>query len=92
MQQSLTEAKALAERLTAAPVRISSRAGDEGRLFGSVTVADLADALERTAGVHIDRKRIHLPEPIRSVGTHEVSVHLHPDVNATVTVEVLGTK
>src|SRR2546422_7114287 len=67
VQQAVTEAKATAERLGAAPLRISSRAGEDGRLFGSVTVADVAEAIQQTAGVTIDRKRIHLPEPIRSV-------------------------
>jgi large subunit ribosomal protein L9 len=89
VHQALTEARATAERLGAAPLRISSRAGDDGRLFGSVTVADVADAIQQTAGLGIDRKRIHMPEPIRSVGTHEVTVHLHPEVNASVSVEVV---
>ena len=88
-QQALTEARATADRLGAAPLRIPSRAGDDGRLFGSVTVADVADAIQQTAGVDVDRKRIHLPEPIRSVGTHEVTIHLHPEVNASVSVEVV---
>jgi large subunit ribosomal protein L9 len=89
VQQALIEARATAERLGASPLRIPSRAGEDGRLFGSVTVADVADAIQQTAGVSIDRKRIHLPEPIRSVGTHEVSIHLHPEVNASVSVEVV---
>jgi large subunit ribosomal protein L9 len=89
VQQAVTEARATAERLGAAPLRISSRAGEDGRLFGSVTVADVADAIQQTAGVSIDRKRIHLPDPIRSVGTHEVTIHLHPEVNASVSVEVV---
>jgi large subunit ribosomal protein L9 len=89
VQQAVTDARATAERLGAAPLRISSRAGDDGRLFGSVTVADVADAIQQSAGVNIDRKRIHLPEPIRSVGTHEVTIHLHPEVNASVSVEVV---
>jgi large subunit ribosomal protein L9 len=91
VEQAVTEARALAGRLAAAPLQIPSRAGEDGRLFGSVTVVDVADAIERTAGVTVDRKRIHLPEPIRSVGTHDVTVHLHPDVDASVTVEVVAT-
>jgi large subunit ribosomal protein L9 len=88
VQLARTEASATAERLAAAPLRISSRAGEDGRLFGSVTVTDVADAIEKATGLSIDRKRIHLAEPIRSVGTHEVTVHLHPEVNASVSVEV----
>jgi large subunit ribosomal protein L9 len=89
VQQAVTEANATAERLGSAPLRISSRAGEDGRLFGSITVADVAEAIEKSTGVSIDRKRIHLAEPIRSVGTHEVTVHLHPEVNASVSVEVV---
>ena len=90
VQQALTEARTTADELEKIPLRISSRAGEDGRLFGSITVADVADAIQRSASLSIDRKRIHLPEPIRSVGTHEVTVHLHPDVNATVSVEVVA--
>lgn len=89
LRRTLEEATGLAERLSSAPLRISAKAGEEGRLFGSITVADIADELERSSGAPIDRKRVHLPEPIRSIGTHEVTVHLHPDVNAVVTVEVV---
>jgi large subunit ribosomal protein L9 len=89
LRRTLEEATGLAERLSSAPLRISAKAGEEGRLFGSITVADIADELERSLGASIDRKRVHLPEPIRSIGTHEVTVHLHPDVNAVVTVEVV---
>jgi len=92
VEEALTEARAAAERLSAAPLRILARAGEDGRLFGSITVIDVAAAIEKAAGLTIDRKRIHLPEPIRSVGTHAVAVHLHPDVNASVTVEVVAQK
>jgi large subunit ribosomal protein L9 len=82
------EAEALAERLGAARVRLKHRAGDEGKLFGSITAQDLAEEIEKQAGEPVDRRSIHLDEPIRSVGSHEVQVRLHPDVTATVTVEV----
>jgi large subunit ribosomal protein L9 len=90
VQKAVGEAQAMADKLAATPVRIPARAGEEGRLFGSITVVDVAEELTKLAGEPIDRKRIHLPEPIRSVGTHEVTVHLHPEVNATVTVEVVA--
>jgi large subunit ribosomal protein L9 len=79
-------------QLRKAPVRIRAKAGAEGKLFGSITVADVAEELQRGAGVPIDRKRVHLAEPIRSVGIHEVTVHLHPEVNASVTIEVLAQR
>src|SRR5436305_9017443 len=82
------EAEVLAERISGASLRVSVKAGEGGRLFGSVTAADLADELTRQIGEAVDRRMIHLDEPIRSVGVHEVSVHLHPEVNATVSVEI----
>jgi large subunit ribosomal protein L9 len=82
------EAEALAERIGASPLKVKVKAGEGGRLFGSVTAADLAEELERQTGEKIDRRMIHLEEPIRSVGVHEVSIHLHPEVNAAVSVEI----
>jgi large subunit ribosomal protein L9 len=84
----LEAAQAIAERLTASSLRVPAKAGEEGRLFGSITVHHLAEEIEKLAGVPIDRRQI-VVEPIRSVGTHEVMVHLHPQVNPTVTVEVV---
>jgi large subunit ribosomal protein L9 len=89
VRASLEEATDTASRLTASPVRIAAKAGEGGRLFGSMPSHALADEIEKATGVAVDRKAINLPEPIRSVGTHEVVIHLHPDVNATVTVEVV---
>jgi large subunit ribosomal protein L9 len=85
---TLEAAQAIAERLKSTPLRIPAKAGEDGRLFGSITVHHVADEIEKIAGAEIDRKQIHLTEPIRSIGAHEVTVHLHPDVDATVTVQV----
>ena len=82
------EAEALAERISGSPIKVRAKAGEGGRLFGSVTAADLADELERQTGEIIDRRMIHLEEPIRSVGVHEVRIHLHPEVNAPISVEI----
>ena len=82
------EFEAVAERLSQAKVRVSHRAGEEGKLFGSITAQELAEEIEKQAGEAIDRRAIQLEEPIRSVGSHEIRVRLHPDVTATVTVEV----
>ena len=86
---TLEAAQGVAGRLSAAPLRVPAKAGDDGRLFGSITVHHLAEEIEKLAGVPIDRRDISA-EPIRSVGTHEVTVHLHPEVNATVVVEVVA--
>jgi large subunit ribosomal protein L9 len=82
------EAEAVAERIGASPLKVKVKAGEGGRLFGSVTAADLAEELERQTGEKVDRRMIHLDEPIRSVGVHEVTIHLHPDVNAAISVEI----
>jgi large subunit ribosomal protein L9 len=82
------EAKALSERITASPIKVRAKAGEGGRLFGSVTAADLAEEIERQTGEKIDRRLIHLDEPIRSMGVHEVRIHLHPEVNAALSVEI----
>jgi len=80
--------EALAARIIQTPVVVTARAGEEGKLFGSVTAADIAEALSSQAGVPIDRRDVHLDEPIRSIGTHEVTVHLHPEVDPVITVDV----
>ena len=76
--------------LASTPVYISARAGEEGRLFGSVTKSDVARAVEDQLEEVIDRHNIRLDDPIRTLGTHQVEVHLHPEVNALVTVEVIS--
>jgi large subunit ribosomal protein L9 len=82
------EAEALAARLTASPLVVTARAGEEGKLFGSITAADLVEEIERSSGVTVDRHDVELPEPIRSVGAHDVRVKLHPDVDVALSVEV----
>jgi large subunit ribosomal protein L9 len=85
------EFEALASRLIAeGPLRVSARAGDEGKLFGSITAADIADAVAQRTGVRVDRRDIHLDEPIRSVGAHEVRVKLFHEVEPVITVEVIA--
>jgi large subunit ribosomal protein L9 len=82
-------AETVARVLTATTVQIPVRAGTGGRLFGSVTAADVVAAVERQAGAVIDRRRVDLAEPIKTVGVHHVAVRLHGDVVAHVTVDVV---
>ena len=82
------EFEAIAARIIQAPIVVTARAGEEGKLFGSVTAADIAAALSAETGVAVDRRDVHLDEPIRSVGTHEVTVHLHPEVDPVITIDV----
>jgi large subunit ribosomal protein L9 len=83
-------AEELASRLAPNVVRIPVKAGAEGRLFGSVTPADVVEAVAAQAGVELDRRRVHLDEPIRALGVHEVPVRLHPEVELRLTVEVVA--
>ena len=83
-------AEVVARELVASVIRIPMKAGAEGRLFGSVTAADVVDAVQTQAGVELDRRRLHLTEPIKSLGTHEVPVKLHTDVEFQITVEVVA--
>ncbi|MFT4187856.1 MAG: 50S ribosomal protein L9 [Aeromicrobium sp.] len=85
------EATALRDRLQSAPVNVPVRAGEGGRLFGSVTVADIASALEAAGGA-VDKRRIEVGNPIKSLGAHTVSVRVHPEVTATVKLNVVAAK
>ncbi len=83
------EYEAIASKLIAAgTLTIAARAGDEGKLFGSVTAADISAAVQAQSGVEVDKKDVHLDEPIRSVGTHEVRVKLFHEVEPVLIVEV----
>jgi large subunit ribosomal protein L9 len=88
VSQAQSEAQEVADRLTANPIKVRARVGEEGRLFGSVTATEVAEEIERQTGVKVDRRDVRLDEPIRSVGVHEVTVHLFTDVDAAVPVEV----
>jgi large subunit ribosomal protein L9 len=85
-------ARALAERLTAAPVVLTAKVGDQGRLYGSITTGDIADQLSAHLGQPIDRRKIELEEPIRQLGTFEVTIRLHRAVTAAVKVDVQPAK
>ena len=88
MEKARGEAEQLAARLASTPIRVQARVGEEGKLFGSVTASDVAEAILAQAGVQVDRHEVHLEEPIRSIGTHEVRVHLFPGIDPVVTVQV----
>lgn len=81
-------AETVARALVPQVVTVTARAGPEGRLFGSVTALDVVTAVADQTGIQLDRRSIQLDEPIRSLGTHEVPVRLHTDVQFRVTLEV----
>jgi large subunit ribosomal protein L9 len=81
-------AQEIATRLVAKVIAVSARAGEGGRLFGSVTAADLVGAVAAQAGIDLERGAFRIAEPIKTVGHHEVLIHLHPEVEFPLTVEV----
>ncbi len=83
-------ARELADRLAAAPVQVKARAGEGGKLFGSVTTADIVAALAALTGVEVDRRKVTLTEPLKALGPAEVPVQLHPEVTVNLVVEVVA--
>jgi large subunit ribosomal protein L9 len=84
-------AEAVAKTLVPRVVTIAARAGAEGKLFGSVTTTEIAEAVAAQTGIEIDRRKLHLDEPIRAVGQHLVPAKLHADVEFPITVEVVAS-
>jgi large subunit ribosomal protein L9 len=82
-------AQALADQLTGQQIEVRARAGEGGRLFGSVTAADVVDAVRARTGVELNRRQTQLGEPLKELGAAEIPVKLHPDVQVTLTVDVV---
>jgi large subunit ribosomal protein L9 len=87
--RDLGDAREISARLASLPVQLETRAGQNGRLFGSVTPADIVAAVQRAGGPQLDRRRVELVDPIKTVGSHQVRVRLHPDVTATLSVDIV---
>jgi|SRR5919106_236903 large subunit ribosomal protein L9 len=83
-------ARAIESKLANAPLVISARVGEQGRLFGSVTASDIAEAIGERAGSQIEHRQVMLDAPIKEIGSYEVAVNLTRNVRAQVTVEVTG--
>lgn len=90
-EQTLAEAKALAELLESKPVAVRAKCGERGRLFGTVTSSQIADAIERTFSVNIDRHKIDLKSPIKTLGSYPVEIKLGRNIVAKATVDVLAS-
>jgi large subunit ribosomal protein L9 len=88
--RDLGTAKEVAGQLKSLKVTLKTRAGETGRLFGSITTGDIADAVKAAGGPQLDRRRIEITNAIKSVGSHRVSVKLHPEVSANLDVEVVA--
>jgi large subunit ribosomal protein L9 len=85
----IKDAQALAARLQAAEVSIARRVGEHDTLYGSVTTADIADALT-ALGITVDRRKIQLPDPLKALGEHAVPIKLHRELTVPVTVKVIA--
>jgi large subunit ribosomal protein L9 len=88
--KSLEEAQQVRATLEGASVTLPAKAGANGRLFGAVTTADVADAVAKVGGPKVDRRKVELPQPIKSLGEYTVLVRLHPEVQARVPVTVVA--
>ena len=87
-EQMLVEARETANRMRKLTLTVHAKAGEGTRLFGSVTNADIAQQLKRDAGIDLDKRKIEVEPPIKTLGPHEVKVQLHPDVTETLRIVV----
>ncbi|HUO45430.1 MAG TPA: 50S ribosomal protein L9 [Acidimicrobiia bacterium] len=88
-RKALEDAQNLASTLTGTRVVIAAQAGDEGKLYGSVTLNDVAEGIRKFTGIDLERRLIELEAPIRAIGLHEVQVKLHPQVEFPITIDVI---
>lgn len=89
-ERLLKNARDLASRLSGMTVTVTTRAGEGGKLYGAVTSRDIAAGLERLLGRQFDRKKIELPEPIKTLGVYPVQIRLHPGVQVDIQVNVVA--
>ena len=90
-QESIAhKAKILAAQLTKVEVTVKVRMGEEGRVFGSVTAKDISDAAKAQYKVDIDKKKIEIKEPLKTLGVHDVVVRVHPEITSTIKVNVVA--
>ncbi|WP_171164722.1 50S ribosomal protein L9 [Streptomyces sp. I05A-00742] len=87
---TIEQANEVKGQLEGVKVRLATRAGEAGRLFGSVTPADIAAAIKASGGPEVDKRRVEVGSPIKTLGAHQVSVRLHADVVAKLGVEVIA--
>ena len=86
--QEEAEARELAAKITGVVLQFSAKAGEGGKLFGSITGKEICDELAKVTGIVVDKKKLDLPEPVKTTGKHTVKVHLYPGVTADFTLEV----
>ena len=86
--EELAEAKVLKEQIEKITVEMKAKSGEGGRLFGSITTKQIADALQKSEGIKVDRRKMELPDAIRALGFTNVPIRIHVDVTATLKVHV----
>jgi len=89
-QQELDNAQAIANTINDKEIKLSVKTGEGGKIFGSVTSKEIAEAIQKEFGVKIDKKKIQLKEAIKGLGGQKVTIKLHPSVSATISVLVVG--
>lgn len=87
--KTLGEARELKATLEAVPLRIKAKAGDDGTLYGSVGNSTIVEVLRSQLGIHLDRRRVPMERPLKTLGGHDVEVRVHPELTATLHVEVV---
>lgn len=88
-RQARDQAEKIATQLVGTRVVLAAQAGDEGKLYGSIGVADVVEGIRKFTGVEVDRKTVVLGQPIRAIGLHEIQVKLHPEVEFPITLDVI---
>jgi large subunit ribosomal protein L9 len=89
-QQAIDEAKVMAAQIGKVEVTIAVKTGEGGKLFGSVTSKDIADALEAQHGLKMDKRKIELKDAVKSVGTYPVTIRVHPEISTQIKVHIQG--
>ena len=89
--RDLDSAQAIKSSLEGLKVKVPARAGDTGRLFGAITVGDVVSAVEAAGGPAVDKRKVTIVNPIKTLGSHKVQVRVHPEVLADLTVDVVSS-
>ena len=87
-QEKLEDAQALAQEIAAKPITVKVKSGVEGKIFGSVSTKEIAAEVKNQLGLEVDKKKVVLPDEMKSLGTYNVAIKLHPEVKAQLTVKV----
>ena len=87
-QEKLEDAQALAKEIAAKPITVKVKSGVEGKIFGSVSTKEIAAEVKNQLGLEVDKKKVVLPDEMKSLGTYNVAIKLHPEVKAQLTVKV----